>query len=116
MATKLSPAQRANQITWLLKDNLKNLQISYLRVGAGLSQIRDQSGACAREETNPLRALLTSLRAAQKRAKAVPSLPTGVLAQIADLIARVEALADATKQVARIVARPKRSTPAFETV
>ena len=216
MANKLSLAQRANQITWLLKGNLKNLQISYLRVGAGLAQIRDQNlfaalkhdslesyakarlglgraalyrymqihdwvreahrGWLARkpkgfipelsdtfalmwierklaaggldeamrrelerlrrkalagqlsddefeavrgsacEETNPLRALLTSLRAAEKRAKAVPSLPNGVLAEIAELIARVEALADATKQVARIVARLKKSTRASERV
>ena len=42
MPKPLSPAQRANQITFVLKGHLKNVQLSYLRVGAGLAQIRDQ--------------------------------------------------------------------------
>src|SRR5439155_23502489 len=39
---KPSPAQRAIQLTFVLKGHLKNAQISYLRVAAGLAQIRDQ--------------------------------------------------------------------------
>jgi len=42
MARKVSPAERANQITWLLKGDLKNIQISYLRAGAKLATIRDE--------------------------------------------------------------------------
>ncbi|MGH7805990.1 MAG: hypothetical protein ACREQJ_16700 [Candidatus Binatia bacterium] len=36
-----SPAQRANEITFLLKGDLKNKQLSFLRVGRRLAQIRD---------------------------------------------------------------------------
>src|SRR5882724_6914594 len=42
MPRPLSPAQRANQITYFLKGDLKRLQVAYLRVGAKLAQIRDQ--------------------------------------------------------------------------
>jgi hypothetical protein len=42
MARKLSPAQRANQITYFLKGDLKRIQISYIRAGAKLAQIRDE--------------------------------------------------------------------------
>jgi hypothetical protein len=42
MARRLSPAQRANQITFVLKGNLKNAQIAYLRVAAGLAKVRDE--------------------------------------------------------------------------
>jgi len=211
MATKAkakpTPAQRAVQITFVLKGHLKNVQISYLRVAAGLAQMRDQrlfaalghdsletyaqerlglgraalyrymqihdwvkefhpgwlakkpkgfipeltdtfalmwieqklaagglgddkqreleklrrkaldgklshdefesvrSGA--RRETSPLAALLASLRAAQKRAKTVPSLPAAVLDEIAALIVRVSTLAEATKRVASIGGRER---------
>jgi hypothetical protein len=37
-----SGAQEALQITWLLKGNLKNARIGYLRIGALLIQIRDK--------------------------------------------------------------------------
>jgi len=36
-AKKISPAQRANQITFFLKGDLKNLQVAYLRAGAKLA-------------------------------------------------------------------------------
>ena len=39
---KLSPAQRANQITYFLKGDLKRIQVAYLRVGAKLAMIRDE--------------------------------------------------------------------------
>jgi hypothetical protein len=42
MARKLSPAQRANQITFILKGHLKNVQISYIRAAALLARIRDE--------------------------------------------------------------------------
>jgi hypothetical protein len=42
MVTALSAAQQANQITFYLKGDLKRIQISYIRVGAKLSQIRDE--------------------------------------------------------------------------
>ncbi len=42
MPTKPSPAQRANQITYFLKGDLKNLQVAYLRAGAKLATIRDE--------------------------------------------------------------------------
>jgi len=42
MPRPLSPAQRANQITYFLKGDLKNLQVAYLRVGAKLAKIRDE--------------------------------------------------------------------------
>ena len=38
----LSPAQIANQVTFLLKGHLKNVQLSYLRVGALLARVRDE--------------------------------------------------------------------------
>ncbi len=41
VAGKLSPAQRANQITFALKGDLKNVQISYLRAARRLAAIRD---------------------------------------------------------------------------
>ena len=34
--------QEALQVTWLLKGNLKNVQISYIRVGKLLAQVRDR--------------------------------------------------------------------------
>jgi len=42
MARKLSPAQRANQITYFLTGDLKRIQVAYLRVGAKLAMIRDE--------------------------------------------------------------------------
>jgi hypothetical protein len=42
MAKTLSPAQRANRITFYLKGDLKRIQISYIRAGAKLAQIRDE--------------------------------------------------------------------------
>jgi hypothetical protein len=205
MPKPLSPAQRANQITFVLKGHLKNVQLSYLRVGAGLAQIRDQrlyaalkydsleSYAKARlglgraavyrymqihdwvrqfhpawlakkpkgfipeltdcyalmwierklaagglgdakraeleklrkkalagqlsddefervrrgahGEKTPLEEVLSSLRAARRRAKAVPGFPQSVLDEIDALVARVAALADATKEVAKLVLR-----------
>src|SRR5690349_12617244 len=42
MAGKLSPAQRANQITFVLKGHLKNAQIAYLRAAALLAKVRDE--------------------------------------------------------------------------
>jgi hypothetical protein len=42
MPNKLSPAQRANQITYFLKGDLKRIQIAYIRAGAKLAQIRDE--------------------------------------------------------------------------
>ncbi len=42
MAKKLSPAQRANQITYFLQGDLKRIQIAYIRAGAKLAQIRDE--------------------------------------------------------------------------
>jgi hypothetical protein len=209
MQQKPSPAQRAVQLTFVLKGHLKNAQLSYLRVAAGLAQMRDQrlfaalkhdslesyakerlglgraavyrymqihdwvrefhpawlgkkpkgfipeltdtyalmwierklaSGglsdtrrrelerhrekalagqlsddefeavrAGARREKNPFAALISSLCAARRRAKALPSLPATVLAEIDALIARIEALADATKKVAKLLARPARA-------
>lgn len=45
-AKVLSPKQvavrEALQVTWLLKGNLKNAQLSYLRVGALLAEVRDK--------------------------------------------------------------------------
>ena len=38
----LSPAQRANNIAYFLKGDLKNLQTAYLHAGAKLAQIRDE--------------------------------------------------------------------------
>ncbi|MGH7806380.1 MAG: hypothetical protein ACREQJ_18675 [Candidatus Binatia bacterium] len=89
MARKPSPAQRAVQITFVLEGHLKNLQISYLRVAARLAQIRDQR-----------------LFAALKH-DSLESLPASVLAEIDALIARVDALADATRRVASIGARSR---------
>ena len=34
--------QKALQTTWLLKGHLKNAQIAYIRVGAGLAKVRDE--------------------------------------------------------------------------
>lgn len=42
MARKVSPAQRANQMTFILKGHLKNVQISYIRAAALLAKIRDE--------------------------------------------------------------------------
>ena len=42
MPRTLSPAQRANQITFVLKGHLKNAQIAYLRVAALLAKVRDE--------------------------------------------------------------------------
>ena len=42
MPRPLSPAQRANQITYFLKGDLKNLQVAYLHAGAKLAKIRDE--------------------------------------------------------------------------
>ena len=42
MARKVSPAQRANQMTFLLKGYLKNVQLSYIRAAAMLARIRDE--------------------------------------------------------------------------
>jgi hypothetical protein len=42
MARKPTPAQRAVQLTFVLKGHLKNAQLSYLRVAAGLAQIRGE--------------------------------------------------------------------------
>jgi hypothetical protein len=35
-------AQEALQVTWLLKGNLKNVQLSYIRVGKLLARVRDE--------------------------------------------------------------------------
>src|SRR5689334_19240951 len=42
MRKSLSPAQRANQITFVLKGHLKNAQIAYLRAASMLAKIRDE--------------------------------------------------------------------------
>jgi len=42
MPRAVTPAQRAAQLTWLLKGHLKNVQIAYLRAGAMLARIRDE--------------------------------------------------------------------------
>jgi hypothetical protein len=42
MSRPLSPAQRANQVTFVLKGHLKNAQIAYLRVAALLAKVRDE--------------------------------------------------------------------------
>jgi hypothetical protein len=42
MARALSPAQVANQITWQLKGDLKNIQLAYIRVASRLARIRDE--------------------------------------------------------------------------
>jgi len=208
MPRKPSPAQRAIQMTFVLKGHLKNAQISYLRVATGLAAMRDQrlfaalrhdsietyarerlglgraavyrylqihdwvrefhpgwlakkpkgfipelsdayalmwvdrrlastapdaperreleklrrkalSGQLtqdefeavqggARRERTPLDALLASLRATRRRAKAARSIPRDLLADLDRLVERVEALVEATKQVARIVTRSER--------
>jgi hypothetical protein len=41
-ATPPTPAQVANQLTWQLKGDLKNVQLSYLRVGRKLTLVRDK--------------------------------------------------------------------------
>lgn len=38
-----SSTQEALQVTWLLKGNLKNVQLSYLRVGKLFAQVRDKN-------------------------------------------------------------------------
>jgi len=38
----LSPAQRAVQITFVLKGHLKNIQLAYLRAAALLARMRDE--------------------------------------------------------------------------
>lgn len=43
MARKVSPAQRAVQITFILKGHLKNVQVSYIRAAALLAKIRDEN-------------------------------------------------------------------------
>lgn len=42
MAKTLSPAQRANRITYFLKGDLKRIQVAYIHAGAKLAQIRDE--------------------------------------------------------------------------
>jgi hypothetical protein len=42
MPAKISPAQRALQIIFVLKGDLKNVQMSYIRAGAKLAKIRDE--------------------------------------------------------------------------
>lgn len=37
-----TPAQEALEVTWLLKGNLKNAQIAYIRVGTLLARVRDE--------------------------------------------------------------------------
>lgn len=37
-----TPSQEALELTWVLKGNLKNAQVSYLRIGSLLAQIRDR--------------------------------------------------------------------------
>ena len=37
-----TPAQEALEVTWLLKGNLKNAQIAYIRIGALLARVRDE--------------------------------------------------------------------------
>jgi len=37
-----SPAQRAVQITFVLKGHLKNVQVAYIRVAALLARVRDE--------------------------------------------------------------------------
>lgn len=42
LARQLSPAQRANQITFILKGHLKNVQVAYIRAAAMLAMVRDE--------------------------------------------------------------------------
>ena len=42
MARALSPAQRAVQVTFVLKGHLKNVQVAYIRVAALLAKVRDE--------------------------------------------------------------------------
>jgi len=42
MARPVTPAQRAAQITFVLKGHLKNVQISYIRAAALLAKVRDE--------------------------------------------------------------------------
>ena len=42
MPRSLSPAQRAVQITFVLKGHLKNMQLAYLRAAALLARMRDE--------------------------------------------------------------------------
>jgi len=37
-----TPAQEALEVTWLLKGNLKNAQIAYIRIGILLARVRDE--------------------------------------------------------------------------
>lgn len=37
-----TPAQEALEVTWVLKGHLKNTQVSYMRVGSLLAQVRDK--------------------------------------------------------------------------
>jgi hypothetical protein len=52
MATKLSPAERANRITYFLKGDLKRIQVAYIRAGAKLAQIRDEKLYAALKHTS----------------------------------------------------------------
>src|ERR1700758_38774 len=42
MARPITPAQRAAQITFVLKGYLKNMQVSYIRAAALLAKVRDE--------------------------------------------------------------------------
>ena len=42
MSRQPSPAQRAVQITFVLKGHLKNVQVAYIRVAALLAKVRDE--------------------------------------------------------------------------
>jgi hypothetical protein len=42
MKRPVTPAQRASQLTWRLKGELKNIRIAYLRAGGMLAKMRDE--------------------------------------------------------------------------
>lgn len=84
-----------------IRRTLERLRKKAIAGSLSQSEFQEIQGR-ARGETPPLRALLSSLRSARKRAIAAPTLPAALLADLDQLIERVEALASATKRVATI--------------
>src|SRR5436190_8713 len=118
-----SPAQRAVQITFVLKGHLKNAQVAYIRVAALLARVRDEKLDRApghptmddypaarqqgRRDTPPLRAVLRALRAARRRLAGIPGLSVKPLEALDALIAEIEAAVTSTHRIARLAGLPR---------
>lgn len=113
MVRALSPAQVANQLTWQLKGDLKNIQLAYVRVAARLARIRDQElwkalghrsiEDYAQKRLGQQRAMLGRIKALRREAEKEPRFPAAARAALDHAVRALEQALGASRQVAKLM-------------